>query len=149
MLFTWQLHTTLSKHPDLEVRILGIVDDLDLLEKIQDCVIVYFELKVLFKELFGTDLNMQKSSLLALQMHTVIDPTSTLEPLYVQLLELRNISVVTKGAVVVGVPIGTNEYICDTVQQTLAECEQEFQKLVCSPYEFFLCFFFVIVEIRS
>ncbi len=67
-------------------------------------------------------------------MHTVIDPTSTLEPLYVQLPELRNIPVVTKVAVVVGVPIGTNEYIRDTVQQTLAECEQEFQKLICFPY---------------
>ncbi len=60
------------------------------LGKLQDCVIIYFDLKVPFKELFGTDLNMQKSSesLLALQMHTVIDPTSTLEPLYVQLPEL-------------------------------------------------------------
>ena len=82
------MHIALSKHPDLKVRILGIVDDLDLLGTIRDCVIIYFDLKVLFKELFGTDLNMQKSSLLALQMHTVIDPTSTLEPLYVQLPEL-------------------------------------------------------------
>ena len=71
------LHITLSKHPDMEVRILGIVDDLNLLGKIRDCVIIYFDLKILFKNLFGTDLNMQKSSLLALQMHTVIDPTST------------------------------------------------------------------------
>ena len=128
------MHITLSKHPDLQVRILGIVDDLDLLGKISDCVIIYFELKALFKDLFGTDLNMQKSSLLALQMHTVIDPTSTLEPLYVQLPELRNIPVVTQGTVVVGVPIGTNDYIRDTVQQTLASCEQEFQKLICFPY---------------
>ncbi len=81
-------------------------------------------------------------------MHTVIDPTSTLEPLYV-LPELRNIPVVTKGAVVVGVPIGTNEYNCDKVQQTLAECEQEFQKLISFPYANCLCFFFVIVAIRS
>ena len=128
------LGIALSKHPDMEVRILGIVDDLNLLGKICDCVIIYFDLKILFKNLFGTDLNMQKSSLLALQMHTVIDPTSTLEPLYVELPELRNIPVVTKGTVIVGVPIGTKEYICDTVQQNLAECEQEFHKLIHFPY---------------
>ena len=49
------MHIALSKHPDLKVRILGIVDDLDLLGTIRDCVIIYFDLKVLFKELFGTN----------------------------------------------------------------------------------------------
>jgi hypothetical protein len=74
-------------------------------------IIIYFDLKVVFKELFGTNLNLQKSevSLLALQPHTVVDPAPTLEPLYMQLpdSEFQSISVATKleGTVIVGVPI--------------------------------------------
>jgi hypothetical protein len=132
LLFTWML---------------GIVDDLKLLGNISDGIIIYFDLKDVFKQLFGTDLNLQKSSLLSLQLNTVVDPPATLEPLYLQLLELREIPVATKGTVIVGVPIGTNEYtrkLLYTVRRNFKQLYGFHLKIIIK-----LCFFFVIDAIRS
>ncbi len=64
---------------------------------------------------------MKKSSLLCLQLHTIVDPASSLEPIYCQLLELRKIPVTTQGTVIVqvGVPIGNNDYVNAAIQQVL------------------------------
>jgi hypothetical protein len=42
---------------------------------------------------------------------------------FLSLPELRSIPVATKGTVIVGVPIGTKEYIQDAIRQTLADRE--------------------------
>jgi hypothetical protein len=68
---------------------------------------------------FGVDLNLQKSSLLALQLHTVMDPVSDLEPVYQQLPDLRQVPLVTKGTVVVGVPIVTKDFVDDAFEKRL------------------------------
>ncbi len=44
------------------------------------------------------------------------------------------IPVTTQGTVIVGVPIGTNDYVNAAIQQILADCDQEFQKLVRFPF---------------
>ncbi len=82
------MHIILSKHPQLEFRLLGIVDDINQLGQVCDNIIIFFKMKMVFRQLFGTDLNMHKSSLLALKIHTVIDPAPVLESLYVQLPQL-------------------------------------------------------------
>ncbi len=61
------LHITLSKYPNLAIRILAIIDDLSLLGTIRDIVIIYIDLKTVLKSLFGLTLNVKKSSLLCLQ----------------------------------------------------------------------------------
>ncbi len=63
----------------------------------------------------GVDFNLQKSSLLALQLHTVMDPVSDLETVYQQLPDLRQVLLVTKGTVVVGVPIFTKDFVDDAI----------------------------------
>jgi hypothetical protein len=47
------LHLALSKQTQLAVRILAIVDNLSLLGAICDIVIVYVDLKIVLKDLFG------------------------------------------------------------------------------------------------
>jgi hypothetical protein len=83
---------------------------------------------------FGVDLNLQKSSLLALQLHTLMDPVSDMEPVYQQLPDLRQVPLVTKGTVVVGVPIGTKDFVDDAIRKVLSDCAQEFQKLTRFPF---------------
>jgi hypothetical protein len=78
------LHLVLTKHPaHLAVRILGIIDDFKLLGRIHDIIIIYFDLQrvTVLKDLFGVTLNLKKSSLLCLQLHTILDPVSSLEPI--------------------------------------------------------------------
>ncbi len=77
-----------QQHPSLKVRILAIVDNLNLLGAIRDITVIYFELEYVLKEVFGIKLNLQKSSLL-LQLHSVADPVSFMEPVYQQLPQLR------------------------------------------------------------
>ena len=83
------MHLTLTKFPHVPVRMLAIVDDIKVLGTVRDGVPIYFELKTVLKTVFGVDLNLQKSSLLALQLHTVVDPVSALDPIYMQLPELE------------------------------------------------------------
>ncbi len=50
------LHITLSKYPNLAIRILAIVDDVSLLGKIRDIVMIYIDLKTVLKDLLGVTL---------------------------------------------------------------------------------------------
>ncbi len=88
----------------------------------------------MLKEVFGITLNLRKSSLLLLQLHTVVDPVSFMEPIYQQLPELRQLPLATKGTRIVGVPIGATDYVHDAIRQVLADCDQEFQKVVRFPF---------------
>jgi hypothetical protein len=128
------LHITLSKHPQLAVRILAIVDDISLLGTIREIVIIYVDLKIVLLDLFGVTLNLKKSSLLCLQLHTVVDPVASLETVFQQLPDLRTIPVAAQGTVIVGVPVGTPAFVDAAVSQVLADCEQEFQKLTRFPF---------------
>ena len=84
--FEFGMHIALSKHPRMEVRSLAIVDDITFLGSIRDTACIYFELKIVLKEIFGINLNLRKSSLLLLQLHTVVDPVSFMEPIYQMLV---------------------------------------------------------------
>jgi hypothetical protein len=128
------MHIALSKYPSLDVRALAIVDDINFLGCIRDTACIYFEMKIVFKEVFGINLNLRKSSLLLLQLHTVVDPVAYMEPVYQLLPELRQLPLATKGTRIVGVPIGTTDYVNDEIQKELADCDQEFQKLVRFPF---------------
>ena len=105
------MHTVMQRHPDLPVRILALIDDLNILGTIQDVTVIDFELKLRFKDFFGVELNLRKSSLLVLQMHTVVDPATKFDPVYQQFPDLRSIPLVTAGTVVVGVPLGTQQFV--------------------------------------
>jgi hypothetical protein len=59
------------------------------------------------------------------------------------------IPVTTQGTVIVREPIGTNDYVNAAIQQVLADCDQEFQKLVRFPFATVSCFFFVTAAIRN
>jgi hypothetical protein len=136
------MHITLTKYTQLPVRALAIADDIKLLGTIQHAATIYFEVKTVLKIVFGVDLNLQKSSLLALQLHTVMDPVSDLEPVYQQLPDLRQEPLVTKGTVAVGVPIGTKDFVDDAIRKVLADCAQEFQKLTRFPLAY--CFILLL-----
>ena len=118
----------------MAVRILGIVDDFKLLGRIRDIISIYFDLQHVLKDLFGVNLNLKKSSLLCLQMHTILDPASSLEPIYQQFPQMRLIPVATQGTIIVGVPVGTTNFVDAALSQFLADCEQEFQKLLRFPF---------------
>ncbi len=81
-------------------------------------------------------MNLQKSSLHALQLHSVVDAVSFMEPLYQQLPELRLIPLAAKGAVILGVSIGNNDFVNSAVEKELvssnvkADGDQHCQKLV-------------------
>ncbi len=126
------LHITLSKHPQRAVQSLWIVYDLNLLGAIQDVVVVYMDLKIILKDLFGVNLNLKKSSLL-LQLHTVVDPAASMEPIFQQLPDLRPIPVATHGTVIVSVPVGTTDFVDAAISQVLLDCQLEFQKLISFP----------------
>jgi hypothetical protein len=59
-----------------------------------------------------------------LQLHTVVDNASILEPIYQQLPELRLIPLAADGTVIPGVPIGTKDYMNDAIRKEIASCEQ-------------------------
>jgi hypothetical protein len=63
-----------------------------------------------------------------------MDPVSDMEPVYQQLPDLGQVPLVTKGTVVVGVPIGTKDFVDDAIRKVLADCAQEFQKLTRFPF---------------
>jgi hypothetical protein len=63
----------------------------------------------------GIKLNLQKSFLLALQLHSVADSVSFMEPVYQQFPQLRLTPLAVKGTVILGVPIGTNDFVNDAV----------------------------------
>jgi hypothetical protein len=63
----------------------------------------------------------------------VMDPVSDLEPVYQQLPDLRQVPLVTKETVVVGVPIGMKDFVDDAIRKVFADCEQ-FQKLIQFPF---------------
>ena len=109
--FEFGMHIALSKHPRMEVRSLAIVDDITFLGSIRDTACIYFELKIVLKEIFGINLNLRKSSLLLLQLHTVVDPVSFMEPIYQMLPEIRQLPLATTGTRIVGVPIGTPDFV--------------------------------------
>jgi hypothetical protein len=75
------MHITLSKFPHIPVM-LAIVDDIKSVGSIKDNVLIYFELKTVLNTVFGVYLNHHKSALLALQLHTVVDPVSDLASVY-------------------------------------------------------------------
>jgi hypothetical protein len=82
----------------------GIIDDFKLLGRIRDIIIVYFDLQHVLKDLFGVNLNLKKSSLLCLQIHTILDPASSLEQIYQQIHQMCLIprAVATLGTILVG-----------------------------------------------
>ncbi len=119
------LHLVLTKHPDLAIRILGIVDDFKLLVlgRIRNIISIYFYLQHVLKDLFGVNLNLKKSSLLCLQMHTiqVLDPASSLEPIYQQFPQMHFIPVATQGTITVGVPVGATNFVNAALSQFLTD----------------------------
>jgi hypothetical protein len=78
------MHITLRKHLNFELQILAIVDIINLLGSFRETTVFYFELNIVLKEVIGVQLNLQESSLLALQLHLVVDPVSFMEPIYQQ-----------------------------------------------------------------
>ena len=67
-------------------------------------------------------------------MHTILNPAATLEPIYQQFPQMRLIPVATQGTIIVGVPVGTHAFVNTALSQFLADCEQEFQKLIRFPF---------------
>jgi hypothetical protein len=83
---------------------------------------------------FGVQLNLQESPLLALQLHSVADPVSFMGPIHQQLPELLLILLAAKGTVILGVRIGNNDFVNDAVRKELADCDQQCQKLIRFPF---------------
>ncbi len=63
-------------------------------------------------------------------MHTILDPASSLESIYQQFPQMRLIPVAMQGTIIVGVPVGTIDFVNTALSRFLAESEQEFQKLI-------------------
>jgi hypothetical protein len=55
---------------------------------------------------------------------------------------MQLIPVATQGTMIVGVPVGTTDLVNTALSQFLADCEQEFQKLLRFPFA--NCFMFLL-----
>ncbi len=88
---------------------------MDQSSSLQKISVIYLELEIVLKEVFGVRLNLQKPSLLALQFHSVVGHVSFMEQTYQQLPELRLIPLAAKGFVILGVPIGTDDFVNDAI----------------------------------
>ncbi len=64
----------------------------------------------------------------------MVGPVSFMEPICHQLPELLLIPLAVKGTVILGVPIGTNDFVNDEIGKELADCDQQCKKLVRFPF---------------
>ncbi len=64
----------------------------------------------------------------------MVDAVSVMEPIYQQLPELRLIPLAAKGILILGVPIGTKDYVNNAIRKEIADCKQQCQKLVSFPF---------------
>ena len=103
LLIHFALHVALSRHPNMLVRALAIIDDVSLLGAARDIGPLFLDVRAVFKDTCGVDLKLPKCSHLILPMHTIVDPAQSLISIYEQLPQLRCLPLVTQGTVVVGV----------------------------------------------
>jgi hypothetical protein len=122
---------------------------INLLGSIREITVIYFELKIVLKEVFGVHLNLQKSSPLALQLHSVVDPVSFMEPIYHQCPDLRLIPFSVQGTVILGVPIGTNEFVNDEIGKNLLIMISNVKSLFVFHLRIAFFFLLVIAPIRN
>ncbi len=73
--------------------------------------------------MFGVQLNLQKSSHLALQLHLVAYPVSSMEPISQHLPGLLLIPLAVKGTV----NLGTHNFVNDAGRKELSDCDQQCQ----------------------
>ncbi len=68
----------------------------------------------------------------------MVDAVSVMEPIYQQLPELLLIPLAAKGILILGVPIGTKDYVNDAIRKEIADCKQQCQKLIRFPFANFI-----------
>uniref|UniRef100_A0A7S0MI74 Uncharacterized protein n=1 Tax=Cryptomonas curvata TaxID=233186 RepID=A0A7S0MI74_9CRYP len=140
------LHVALSRHPNKLVRALAIIDDISLMGDARDIGPLFLDVREVFKATCGMDLKLKKCSLLILQMHTILDPEQLLVSFYEQVPQLCCLPLVTQGTVVVGVPIGTPQFIHQTIRKIIADCAADLAKLIPFPHG---TFFLLILRYSS
>ena len=129
------IHVTLQQFPDLDVKGYGIMDDVTILGIASHLGPIYARMQLILKDCLHLDINLTKSSLIALQLYTIVSPDCDLTPLYQECPDLRSLPVKTEQFVCVGVPIGYLSFLNMYMQHMIGELSMEFQKLISYPHQ--------------
>lgn len=129
------IHVTLQQFPDLDVKGYGIMDDVTILGIASHLGPIYARMQLILKDCLHLDINLTKSSLIALQLYTIVSPDCDLTPLYQECPDLRSLPVKTEQFECVGVPIGYLSFLNMYMQHMIGELSMEFQKLISYPHQ--------------
>ena len=86
----------LQQFPDLDVKGYGIMDDVTILGIASHLGPIYARMQLILKDCLHLDINLTKSSLIALQLYTIVSPDCDLTPLYQECPDLRSLPVKTE-----------------------------------------------------
>ena len=124
------IHVTLQQFPALDVKAYAIMDGVTFLGTARHLGPIYARLQLILKDCLHLNINLTKSSLVALQLNTIVSPDCDLTHIYQECPDLRSLLMKTEGFVCVGVPIGHLNYLDTYMQQLIGELSMEFQKLI-------------------
>ena len=121
------IHVTLQQFPDPDFKeACGITDGITILGIAHHLGPIYARNQLILKNCLHLDINLTKSSPIALQMNTIDSPDYDLTPLYQECPDLRSLPVKTKRFMCVGMPIGHLDFLDAYLQQVIAELSTEF-----------------------
>ena len=125
---------TLACHPDVDARILSIMDDFHLLGALKYLGPIFSTLSKILDDCVGVKLNLSKSGLNVLQAATIENPRAALQQVYDEYPILAEIPLATDGFNCVGTPVGHSSFIHKFMDERLVNLRNEFQHLLPYPH---------------